>query len=188
MLCDWLSLVYDVTTDRDREFVALLGQGRDQGFVISPDGVVKSEWYSRKSKRSDSHQLSVGLSRNRITIDGSPARLQQANNVFGSFDLADCAQRMIRHVSVSAGVVLPRYERWRFTRIDATQNYDCGSIKGVRAALESLGKVAGGHLKASTFNETVYWNRASDLWSAKAYAKGLHLLYQIRRRKAGAAD
>ncbi len=188
MLCDWLSLAFDVTTDDHRNIVAILGKDRDQGFVIGPDGVVKSEWYSRKTKRSDSHQLTVGLSRNRITIDGSPARLGQENNVFGSMDIHECARRMVRHVGVSAGVILPAYRQWRFTRIDATQNYDCGSIKGVRSALESLSKVAGGHLKASTFSDTVYWNKASDLWSAKAYAKGPHLLYQIRRHKAGASD
>lgn len=188
MLCDWLSLVYDVRTDDDAKLVAQLGKDRDQGFIVTSDGVVKSEWYSRKSKRSDSHSLSVGLSRSRICIDGSPARLGQDNNVFGDSNLEDCARRMLRSVSVSAGVVLPPVRRWRFTRIDATQNYYCGSIANVRASLESLSKVAGGHLKASTFSDTVYWNKGSDLWNAKAYAKGPHLLYQLKRGKAGATD
>lgn len=188
MLCDWLSLVYDVKTDQDRALVAHLGKDRDHGYIVTPDGVVKNEWYSRKKKRSDSHELTVGLSRNRITIDGSPARLGKDNNVFGDSNLRACAQRMVRHIGTASGVILPPVDRWRFTRIDATQNYDCGEYRLVRAALDSLQHVAGGRLKNHTFGETVYWNKSSDLWSAKAYAKGPHLLYQMKKRQAGASD
>ena len=178
-------MVYEIKTAEDQQLVDRLAEGRDVCVRLS-HGEVLSEWFPRESKRSDSHQISFGLTRNRITIDGSPARLIGDNNVFGDANPKACGDRMLRAVSKASGVILPALDRWRFTRVDLTQNYDCESRGNVRIALESLGKVAGGHLKASTFNETVYWNRASELWKAKAYAKGPHLAFMCKRGKAAA--
>jgi len=186
MLIDWVSMVMTVDPERDRDIVARLAQDRDLTVRLR-DGEIAGEWYSRESKRSDSHRLTVGLSPTRITIDGSPARVQADNNVFGSDDLRDCASRMLKAAGRSYGVIFPSLASWRVTRIDLTQNYALANQAEVRAALGELSKVAGGHLKASTFKETVYWNPKSPLWSAKAYDKGEHLRRAIKRGEASAS-
>ena len=187
MFIDWLSMVLEVKTPEDRELVRRLGQGRDVCVKIR-DGEQLVEWYPRDSKRSDSHTLQVGLTANRITLDGSPARLWSANNVFGDADPKACAARMIRSASKTSGVILPPLDRWRPTRLDLTQNYALDNFSQVRSALGELSKVCGGHLKVSTFKETPYWNRFSPLWSAKAYAKGPHLQHLVKQGTASATD
>lgn len=187
MFIDWLSMVMEVQTAEDRELVRRLGQGRDVCVKIR-DGEPVVEWYPRESKRSDSHTLQVGLTANRITLDGSPARLYADNNVFGDSDARASALKMIRSASKSSGVILPSLDRWRCTRLDLTQNYALENIGQVRSALGELSKVAGGHLKVSTFKETPYWNRFSPLWSAKAYAKGPQLAQHVKEGKSTATD
>ncbi len=187
MLIDWVSMVLEVDPTTHQGLVDRLAQDRDLCVKLK-HGEVATEWYPRESKRSDSHQLQVGLTKNRITLDGSPARLFSDNNVFGSSDLQDCARLMLRSASLTHGVVMPPLSSWRLTRVDLTQNYALASAAEVRIALGQLSKVAGGHLKASTFKESVYWNRNSPLWSAKAYDKGTHLTHMVKRGRAIATD
>jgi hypothetical protein len=187
MLVDWLTLRYDVKTESDLALVKALSAGLDVCVREDSDGVVVSQWWPRESQRSDSHRLNVSLSLGRIQIEGSPARLNSFNNVFGDSDPSRCAAKMLRAVSAAKGVILPPLQMWKCTRIDLTQNYDCGVH--AREALDALGKASGGRLRVNTtYVDTVYWNLGSDLWSAKAYLKGPDLVRLIRKGRAQATE
>lgn len=145
-------------------------------------GEVVAIWYKQakddESIRSDSHRVTVRVTPSMIYIKGSPARVMNGNNVFGSGDVSTCGNAMLRKVSEAKSVILPHLHKWILTRVDLTQNYDCG--ENVGTALESLGNAKGGHLRVKNEKETIYWNQRSDFWQAKAYAKGPHLVKEVK--------
>lgn len=185
MLIDWISMRYPVVTSDD---VALRDSLRRSCNLVTEineeTGEVIAVWYKQskddESIRSDSHRVTLRVSPSTIYIKGSPARVMNGNNVFGSADLRQCANAMLRKVSETKEVILPHLDRWILTRVDVTQNYDCGSNVGT--ALESLAEAKDGHLKVKNQKETIYWNSGSDFWQAKAYAKGPHV---VKEAKAG---
>lgn len=179
MLIDWLTLRYEL---RSHDDVALLNRctvGRTHCEKIK-GGELVSVWWPRE-KTSDTHRVTVGLSPGAITIEGSPARVMGVSNVFGSGDPASCCKAMVDAAGRLLNVKLPPVTAWKCTRLDLTQNYDCGPH--VSEALDTLRHVAGGHLKVSSKNNGCYWNPGSDLWSAVAYMKGPHLAKQARAGK-----
>lgn len=178
MLCDWLTLRYELRNEADIHLLNALSQGRDVCMRLK-GGELITQWWPRESKTADTHRITLGLSTGAITIEGSPARIGEASNVFGVADPAQCARQMIHAASVATGVILPPVTQWRATRVDLTQNYDCG--EHVSEALESLRHVAGGHLRVRGLKESAIWNEGSDFWSAIAYAKGPHLIKQIKK-------
>lgn len=184
VLVDWLTLRYEVKTADDQALVDALSRDRDVCHKIR-GGELVTLWWPRE-KTSDTHRVVIGLSLGAITIEGSPARVIGNSNVFGSGDPAECARAMIRSATESTGVILPPVSRWRATRVDLTQNYDCGPH--VAEALDTLRNVCGGHLRVSSRNNGCYWNEGSDLWSAVAYMKGPHLQKQCRSGRASESD
>ena len=183
MLCDWLSLklpVRSLWTDVQKA----VAQRLSNTICIDPAGeIVWSKWPPERL-RSDTHQVTVSLTEHYFYISGSPARLGQSNNVFGSADIQGCALEMIRHVRQQLDVWLPELEHWECTRIDITSNLYLDSHARVLEALEILQSVQGGHYRVSSRGSTAYFNRSSDLQAAKAYAKGPHLRYQIKKGQA----
>ncbi|MBK1718521.1 phage/plasmid replication protein, II/X family [Thiocystis violacea] len=149
------------------------------------------EWSQpcRESVRSDTHQITLQVSPSRVKVSGSPARaMGLPNNVFGSDDLIECGRAHIDFARrVLSDLALPGLPAWKIARVDKTYNYAFGSAAEVRQALAYLGQFDGGRYKADTrHGDTAYWSPGSNLRSSKAYLKGLHLLYQIRKGQASA--
>lgn len=160
----------------------------DEGHVFR--GNVKWAKAKRESLRSDTHAVVV-CPAYEFEICGSPARVQSGNNVFGSGDIRFCATAMIQHVNQHLAINLPLdLMLWHCTRIDVTHNYDLGGSAEVRQALTYLRLTEGGHRSVSTEAgaETVYWNKRSQLRSAKAYGKGPHLAKQCKKNLAEASE
>jgi II/X family phage/plasmid replication protein len=73
---------------------------------------------------------------------------------------------------------------WTVSRIDVTGNLLLDSLEDVREALRILRDVEGGRYRVSQqAGDTVYWSHRSRLRSGKAYAKGPHLDYQMRKNR-----
>jgi II/X family phage/plasmid replication protein len=180
-MLDWLTLKTDIT-NLVPATLERLQQGQSRIFCVDSDGSVQWEKTGRDSVRSDSHQLTMELGSS-LVLYGSPARIGsgRTDNVFGSGDPVDCASRMIGFLSEVRGVELPPLELWNCTRMDVTHNYDLGELANVRTALEMLRHVEGGRYQVRTSAETVYWSVRSTRRSGKAYSKGEHLAYLMKR-------
>ncbi|MEH6628290.1 MAG: phage/plasmid replication protein, II/X family [Motiliproteus sp.] len=185
-LIDWLSLRLDMQ-HLTRATVDKLRSGRGKIMKISPNGDVEWETFARENIRSDSHQITINVG-SHFEIQGSPARLGQSHNVFGSLDIKDCARAMIDFAAQSLGLNLApslflprRLPLWRCTRIDVTRNYAMPSIDEVLQALQYLKHVGSARQKASSHDTTVSWGQGSGLHSGKAYAKGPQALKQQKK-------
>lgn len=153
----------------------------------SSDGEIEWCIAARTNMRSDSHQVTVMLGADRLEITGSPARVMQRNNVFGSGNPVECWDWMVAQVEEVTGQSLPRdYRQYTCGRIDVTHNYLLESASEVRTALNCLRHAEGGRLQVRTESETVYWSPKSRHRSAKAYHKGPHLALQVRKDQAAA--
>lgn len=179
MLVDWLTLRYEIRNEDDVVLLNRCIEGRDYCQKVK-GGEIVSVWFPRE-KTSDTHRVVVGLSMGAITVEGSPARLLGSSNVFGSGDPSLCCKSMVDAAGALLNVRLPPASSWKCTRVDLTQNYDCGPH--VSECIDALRHVSGGHLKVSSRNNGVYWNPGSDLWKAVAYMKGPHLAKQARAGK-----
>lgn len=151
---------------------------------IEPTGEIAWEIAARERLRSDTHSLTVRVGGD-IEISGSPARLGQTNNVFGSGDIRDCFRRMVSWAAECMQLPLPfNRELWRVTRVDITHNYDLGDAASVRQALNYLRHAEGGRYQVKTSSESVYWSPRSRLRAGKAYHKGPHVRYQVKNEQA----
>jgi len=183
-MIDWitLKLANDKIPDKARSALA-----SDQSFImqIAPDGSITWMRPCRESVRSDSHQITVELIGD-LMIYGSPARvgLQRVDNVFGSGDPVECANRMIQFVCMVKDIQLPDCTEWTCSRMDITHNYDLGDLVNVKTALEMLRHVEGGRYQVKTKAESVYWSERSTFRSGKAYSKGMHMAYLAQRGRA----
>lgn len=141
------------------------------------------------SVRSDSHQIAFRVGSDAVWLQGSPARVcGDGDAVFGSgpsaaLDLVGCLQRMVAFVSSRIGVPLPSEpSQWLVSRIDVTGNLLLDDLPAVRIALRVLRECEGGRYRVSQQSgDTVYWSHRSRLQSGKAYAKGPHIEYMIKR-------
>ena len=146
------------------------------------------EWISAKWEniRSDSHQVIYRIT-DKLWIQGSPARVDGVNNVFGSADIIECWRKMVQFTARHLDVALPLIpSAWKVTRCDVTENYDLGSAETVSSALLLMKQSEGGHYQPSSDNGTIYFNKRSSLRAGKAYAKGPHLAMQVRKGQAQA--
>lgn len=153
----------------------------------SSDGEIEWCIAARTNMRSDSHQVTVMLGADSLEITGSPARVMQRNNVFGSGNPVECWDWMTAQVEEVISQPLPRdFRQYACGRIDVTHNYLLESASEVRTALNCLRHAEGGRLQVRTESETVYWSPRSRHRSAKAYHKGPHLSHQVRAGQAQA--
>lgn len=181
-MLDWLTLRVDASI-LDEAALASFRSSQDRILRLDPGGAIKWEIPAHESIRSDSHQVTVRLGSD-LSIKGSPARVMGKDNVFGSDDIVACAQAMLSFVAQTREITLPRYTAWRLTRADITHNYDLGSAAAVRQALHELSIAEGGRYQKQCHAGTVYWSSRSSVRSGKAYAKGPHMLVQVRAGKA----
>lgn len=183
-MIDWLTLKI-CTSKLDVNTYEKLKSKQSRIIALDADGAVQWEKHGRKSVRSDSHVITYELG-TELRIYGSPTRvgLETTDNVFGTGNITDCAERMISHVEKFESVELPTFWSWSCTRIDVTHNYYLGSRSNVMAALGMLRHAEGGRYQVGTSSESVYWSSRSTRRSGKAYPKGPHLDYLARRGRS----
>ena len=181
MLIDWMTLSMDASL-LDSQVVTKIAGGQDKIMRISPEGEVKWVMPCRANIRSDSHQITVRIG-SRLDIQGSPARTKGTrDNVFGEATPVNAFLDMVQFLSNTLEISLPCNPTcWRLTRMDITGNFDLGSLPNVRQALNYLRHVEGGRYQVKTEAETVYWAKSSRLRAGKAYAKGPHMRYLVKK-------
>ena len=181
-LVDWLTLRLDMmkVCEQSRQRLETLS-GRV--LAISREGEVLWEVGSRENISDGNGRVTVSVG-GELTVQGSPAMAFGRDNVFGSDDVLDCADRMISIVERAHAVKLPRqWELWKVTRVDVAANWDFQGLENVRAGLLELRHMEGGRYQLKTAAESVYWSQGSRVRSGKAYAKGPELRRQVRLGK-----
>ena len=181
MLNDWMTLSTDASVLDPRTIARIMGE-QDKIMRISPDGEIKWTIPCRRNVRSDSHQITVRIG-SELDIQGSPARTKGTrDNIFGESNPVYAFLDMVRFLSDTLEVPIP-YDpvRWKIRRMDITGNFDLESLANVRQALNYLRHVEGGRYQVKTDAETVTWSKYSRLRSGKAYAKGPHMRYLVRK-------
>lgn len=188
-MIDWLTLVLDTPVELVPAVRAWAHERPHLMRYTPATGDVEWDVPAREVVRSDSHQVTLSATPSGIVVSGSPARaMGQASNVFGSCDVVECSRAHIALVGKLTGWALPDYQAWRCTRIDVTYNYDLGNLRTVRQALAILRQADGGRYKVRATAETVYWSPGARTRGGKAYAKGPHLRYQVKRGQAQATE
>lgn len=127
-----------------------------------------------------------------LVIAGSPASLANGGlNVFGSLDIRDGAEALLRVARRALRSILPGIQHWQCRRIDITGNYAMPDFETVKLALRMLMLTDGSRRRASSANkggDTVSWNSTSDLSKGKAYHKGPQLRYLAKLEKVRASE
>ena len=184
MLIDWLTLSTDASLLDPRTVMKITGE-QDRVMRVSPEGEIKWAIPCRHNVRSDSHQITVRIGAE-LDIQGSPARTRGTrDNIFGEANPVKAFLDMVRFLSDTLEVPIPDDpRRWKIRRMDVTGNFDLGSLANVRQALNYLRHVEGGRYQVKTEAETVTWSQYSRLRSGKAYAKGPHMRYLIKKSQA----
>lgn len=186
-MIDWLTLRI-ARRSLAAEVLQALDYRQSTLLMLSPDGEVEWSRSARVSIRSDSHRLTIDLTPEYLYLMGSPARLNNGGNVFGSGDSLWCGQSMINALTLVLGVGLPSARLWQCRRMDVTHNYCLPSSGDVKAALQVLSLAEGGRYQVQTHSDTVYWSQRSRYRKGKAYAKGEHLRLMARTEKALVTD
>lgn len=200
MLIDWITLRLPLESDHLSSVIhQRIMENLGSMVCCTPDGEVL--WIKKlpdwESIRSDSAGLywSItydGDSNQYLTIGASPASLlNDGVNVFGSLDLQSGCETLLKVASKALAVVLPNWWYWQCTRIDITANYDLGNPAQVKQALKMLLGTDSPRRKAASDSkggDSVYWNGKSPLRAGKAYHKGAHLRYLMRKGKIIVTD
>lgn len=188
MLIDWVTVRVDLSMCSEEVRQAARDLGDRICRYCPKTGDVVYETQAWDSIRSDSHQIAVRATSD-LWIQGSPARLMgDGCAVFGSgaslaLDIQGCVSRMIAFVADYLGAgALPHIDHWIVSRIDVTGNLKLGSHAEVLQALSILRGCEGGRYRVSQqAGDTVYWSHKSKHRSGKAYAKGPHLQYCMKK-------
>lgn len=184
MLLDYLSLTVSPDLVEDQEALhAYLARCPHLARYIPSTGEVEWDIACRQTLRSDTHAITVYVG-SEIQITGSPSRsMGLGNNVFGTLDIKKAAKAHIAAAEKVLGFKLPKNLLvYRVIRVDVTCNYYLGGIHEVRQMLAYLRQSDGGRYKVQSDDpESVYWSKKSRYRSGKAYCKGSHLLYQLKR-------
>jgi II/X family phage/plasmid replication protein len=186
-LLDWLSLRYDRTDSEPLWVRQQWDAFGDRILRVKASGELVWQSSAWDSVRSDTHGVVVKVSPTAVFVQGSPARaMGNGCNVFGApgrDDVVSCFRAMLAAAAAGTGLHLPAdYRRWKLTRADVTANLALGNLAEVRVALAYLRGLEGGRYRVSQqAGDTVYWSHRSRLRSGKAYAKGPHLAYELKR-------
>ena len=182
-MIDWLSLRLDASR-LSEEVREMFKHMTGRLIKINSDGEMEWECSARDNIRSDSHQINCRFG-SWLEISGSPARVSDSNNVFGSLDITECALAMITFICKHYGVFITRdLSMWQCTRIDVTRNYDLGSLEQCLQAVEALKPIKVGRQKSTSHDTTCGWGYGSSLHSGKAYCKGPHLRKLVKQGRA----
>jgi II/X family phage/plasmid replication protein len=189
MLIDWLTCRVDTNylSEKAVNHLKLMG---DRIVRFDPKtGEMKYETQAWDSVRSDSHNVTIRFGSDAFWIQGSPARvIGNGCAVFGSgasskLDIYGCITSMVGFVAKQEGIELPEVGRWKISRIDVTDNIAFESEEKVLEALNIFTRTDGGRYKVSNKSgDSVYWNSKSRIRKGKAYAKGQHLAYLMKKK------
>jgi len=192
MLLDWITARLPLRLFTEEQQAGLRNLTDRIQRYCPQTGEVKFESQAWDSIRSDSHQVVFRVGSTDFWLQGSPARaIGDGDAVFSSgpaaaLDVPGCVDRMINVLFAGIGPHLkPAVTRnaWIVTRVDVTGNLLLGSLSEVRDALRLLRNVEGGRYKVSNqAGDTVYWSAKSRLQAGKAYAKGPHLSYLMKKK------
>jgi len=189
MLIDWVTCRLPESCLSAESWRVLSGMGDRIARYSAATGEVVWESTAWDSMRSDSHAIALRLGSDALWLQGSPARvIGQGCAVFGEgsafqLDLAGCVAAMVQFAGSMVGLNLPSYMSWLVTRVDVTGNLMLDNQAQVREALTVLRDCEGGRYRVSQqAGDTVYWSHKSKLRKGKAYAKGAHLRYQMKRK------
>jgi len=189
MLIDWITARLDdpfLPRDTWRQLQAM----GDRILRYTPEtGAVVWESTAWDSIRSDSHTIAFRVGSDALWMQGSPARVcGDGCAVFGSdasrkLDLVGCVDAMRKFIGLQINVILPSALSWKVTRIDVTGNIRLGNLSEVRDALRVLRDCEGGRYRVSQqAGDTVYWSHKSKMRKGKAYAKGPHLEFLMKKK------
>lgn len=183
-MIDWLTLWLDASLlDRDSMRAVLQNADRVQR-INGMTGEVVWETSVREHIASDDHNVTVNFG-SRLQIQGSPARVVSAHNVFGSLDIQQCAKDMITFVAKHHSIFIPtNLKLWTCSRIDINQNFDMGSLAQAQQAVDFLKPLKCGRQKTSTYDTSVVWGKGSTLHKGKAYLKGPQLRELVSKNNA----
>lgn len=188
-LIDWLTLRIDPVDISDDLWRAI--REKFPAVVMKYDrvtGTVDWEIPAHENIRSDSHQLVLKCGAT-LTIQGSPARLIDENNVFGSDDIQYCARKMIVFASQALGLLLPSdLKKWSCSRIDFTCNYVQESRAEVDEILRTISMAESCRQARATYENGVTFGAGSTLHMGIVYGKGRHLRMLIKQGKATATE
>lgn len=187
-MIDWLTLWLDASL-LDRESMQRVLKNADRVQRINGlTGEVRWETAVREHIASDDHNVTVNFG-SRLQIQGSPARVISAHNVFGSLDIQECAKNMIDFVAKHHSIFIPKnLKLWTCSRIDITQNFDMGSLAQGQQAIDYLKPLKCGRQKTSTYDTSVIWGKGSSLHKGKAYLKGPQLRELVAKNNARVSD
>lgn len=124
-----------------------------------------------------------------ITIKGSPAKVLQGHNVFGSDDLGLCVEEMLYWLQDAYpelyGMLALNTAEVR--KMDVTYMSIVGSPKLVRLAIDCMSRISNGQTKptkSKKYETTMYWGGAtSRLIRQKCYSKFDEYLAQLEKFK-----
>ncbi|AXH73448.1 MAG: replication initiation protein [Inoviridae sp.] len=124
-----------------------------------------------------------------ITIKGSPAKILQGHNVFGSDDLYLCITEMLFWVQDAYPDLygMLSIQTAEIRKMDVTYMSRVGSPKLVRSAIDYMSRISNGQTKptkSKKYETTMYWGGAtSRLIRQKCYAKFDEYLAQLEKFK-----
>jgi II/X family phage/plasmid replication protein len=199
MLIDWLTLRHPLNEKLGQEVMNRIISSL--GMMTMSDSEGRIQWQKAvpdwESIRSDSCGLYWSVTGDAdgeryLTIGASPSSLQnQGVNVFGSMDLEHCSNVLIHTAGKALDAILPHWRQWQCRRMDVTANYDMGSSAQVKQSLRLLLATDAPRRRTNSDKrggDTVYWNPSSDLKCGKAYDKGAHLRYQLKKGNIQVGD
>jgi II/X family phage/plasmid replication protein len=152
---------------------------------ITTDGEILWSKPLTAKTRSDDPNVNFRFTSKGIQIWGSPAMVDNKNNVFGSSDIVECAIKLINKASKGLGIIFPSYEKWDLQGLDITHNFYLDNFNDVKTALNALGKLSDGRLKTVRYPESVYFGMGSQTRTLKVYSKGVHMNKLARKDDVG---
>jgi len=119
-----------------------------------------------------------------LYIGASPASLRFEHNVFGDLDILNAGQVLVNRACRAFSCFLAPAQEWELCRLDLTGNYALPDFSMVKTALRSLLGTDSARRKATSAKnggDTVQWSYSSDVQAGKAYHKGPHLRYLVKK-------
>lgn len=188
MLLDWVTVRTPYENLNSEALAIVMAYGDRVQRINAQTGELRWESAAWDSIRSDTHAISVKAGGSELWIQGSPARIiAQGDAVFGAgasqaLDITGCINRMASFVGQMLNCELPAANCWKLSRVDVTENLLLEDQAAVRVALSTLRSCEGGRYRVSQqAGDTVYWSHRSKMRSGKAYAKGPHLAYMMKK-------
>ncbi len=149
---------------------------------ISPDGEI--EWQVEKKQQvPGSHESNLNIKSigsTHLYFDGNPAKWLQGHNLFGSDNLIELVEQVMRRLipllnlsPTSNDVIAWKVGAYDLKRVDCTAMWDLPRRADVRAWLRAAEfQSKSRHGRPVTRGGTLYFGQHSRRWSIKFYSKG----------------